>query len=62
MHMHDAAPRRQSGDGCNDSQGCRAARARVAAGLAVYRGLLKKPKRDIVSSSCFSPCNLLYRR
>ena len=48
MHVH-AARRRQHGDGCHDSQGCRAARTPVAAGRAVHRGLLEKPKPDIVS-------------
>ena len=61
MHMHHAARRRQHGDGCHDSQGCRAPRAPAATGLAVHRGLLKKPKRYIMSFSCSPPGNLLYR-
>jgi hypothetical protein len=35
MYVDDTAPRGQRGDGCHDSQGCRAPRAVVTAGFAV---------------------------
>ena len=59
--MHDVAPRGQHGDGRHHSQDSRAPQAPPAAGLVVHRGLLTRPGRDIVSFSCLSPREPLYR-